>query len=167
MLAAAGLGDAADAALAARVLPHVRLAGRGQRAHSLGHEWLFDVAHNPAAAAHLAELLAAETRDGGTIAIVAMLDDKDIEGVVAALDERVALWIATTAASHRALPAQELARRVANASGRPCLVESSLDAALGAARREVSENGRILVTGSFYIVGPALQALGLYSPPGS
>jgi dihydrofolate synthase/folylpolyglutamate synthase len=130
-----------------------------------GIEWLFDVAHNPAAARQLASILAAGERGGRTIALLAMLDDKDIEGVVAALDEHVDLWVATAADSPRALAAGELARRVANATDRPCLIAASLDDALGAARGEATPADRILVTGSFYIVGPVLQAVGLYSRP--
>ena len=165
LLSAAGLEAAADRELAARVLPAVRLPGRGQRVMADGIEWLFDVAHNPAAARRLATILAAAERGGKTIALLAMLDDKDIEGVVAALDEHVDLWVATKADSPRALAAGELARRVANATDRPCLIAESLDAALGAVRGAATPADRILVTGSFYIVGPVLQAVGLYSRP--
>ncbi|MEJ2273281.1 MAG: Mur ligase family protein [Woeseiaceae bacterium] len=165
LLEAAGLEAAVDRDLVARVLPAVRLTGRGQRVIADGIEWLFDVAHNPAAAQQLASILADGAHGGRTIALLAMLDDKDIEGVVAALDAHIDLWVATAADSHRALTADELARRVANATGRPCLIAASLDAALAAARSEAAPADRILVTGSFYIVGPVLQALGLYSRP--
>ena len=167
MLRAAGLQAAVEEELVAQVLPEVRLTGRGQRFVRDGVEWLLDVAHNPAAAAQVATLLSAAPADGNTIAVIGMLDDKDVEGVVAPLDERVDLWVAVTADSPRAIPAGELARRIANASNRPCLVETSLANALQAARREALEGGRILVAGSFYVVGPVLQSLGLYSPPES
>ena len=139
------------------------MTGRGQTVKLDGIEWLLDVAHNPAAAAALAGTLAAEGRPGATLAIVGMLDDKDVEGSVLPLNEHVDQWIAVTADSHRAIPAQELARRIANASGRPCLVVDSLVDALESARRDASINDRILVTGSFYLVGPALEQL--YSRP--
>lgn len=163
LLRAAGLADAAEPALVSAVLPNVSLAGRGQRVRQDGIEWLLDVAHNPAAATQLAATI--NGYDGRTIAILAALDDKDVEGIVGPLDEHVDLWIAATAGSHRALPAAELARRVANATGRPCLIADSPEAALAQARREAGKDARILVTGSFYIVGPVLQSLGLYSPP--
>ncbi len=163
LLEAAGLEAAADKDLVATVLPTVRVTGRGQTVKLDGIEWLLDVAHNPAAAAALAGTLAAEGRPGATLAIVGMLDDKDVEGSVLPLNEHVDQWIAVTADSHRAIPAQELARRIANASGRPCLVVDSLVDALESARRDASINDRILVTGSFYLVGPALEQL--YSRP--
>ena len=165
LLRAAGLDAAAEPDLAADVLPRVSLAGRGQRVAQEGVEWLLDVAHNPAAATQLATTLAGHDRR--TVAILAALDDKDLEGIVGPLDEHVDRWIAVTAGSYRALPATELARRVANATGRPCLIADSVEAALAEARREAGKDARILVTGSFYIVGPVLQALGLYSPPES
>jgi dihydrofolate synthase/folylpolyglutamate synthase len=167
LLKAAGLEDAAGDALVARVLPGLRLTGRGQRIEKDGIEWLVDVAHNPAAAAQLAAILAEAPAPGATVAMIGMLDDKDVEGVVAPLDHHVDRWIALTADSARSIAAGELARRIANAANRPCLIATSLEDALLAARRDLSAGDRILVTGSFYIVGPVLQALGLYSRPES
>jgi dihydrofolate synthase/folylpolyglutamate synthase len=165
LLDAAGLQQATDPALVAAVLPEVRLAGRGQRVAAGGADWLLDVAHNPAAAEQLAATLAEEPHDGATAAVVALLDDKDVEGIASPLNEHVDLWIATTADSPRAIPADELARRIANVTDRPCLVAASLDDALREAQDSVAAGDRILVTGSFYIVGPVLRALGLYSRP--
>lgn len=165
LLDAAGLGQATAPELVGSVLPQVRLAGRGQRVSDDGCEWLLDVAHNPAAADVLAATLAGDDREGRTIALVAMLDDKDVETTVGALDEHVDLWIATTARSGRAIEAGELARRIANATTRPCLVAASIDEAMRSARREAAGNDTILVTGSFYLVGPVLERL--YSRPQS
>jgi dihydrofolate synthase/folylpolyglutamate synthase len=167
LLRAAGLETAAEDELVTRVLPKVRLAGRGQRIEENGVEWLVDVAHNPAAAGKLAQILAEAPVAGETVAIIGMLDDKDVEGVVAQLDRHVTRWIAAGADSPRSIPAPELARRIANASNRPCLIATSPDDALQAARASVAARDRVLVTGSFYIVGPVSQALGLYSRPES
>jgi len=159
MLEASGIAAATDAELVARVLPQVQLTGRGQRIDQDGTEWLLDVAHNPAAAEALADQLREGQHRGATTAIVGMLDDKDVEGVVTPLNEFVDRWIAVSADSHRALPAAELARRLANACNRPCLIADSLEQALESARREAGINDRILVTGSFYLVGPVLEQL--------
>ncbi len=167
MLDAAGVTAATAPDLVAKVLPQVRLTGRGQRIEKDGTHWLLDVAHNPAAAEALAHLLAGERPAGETTAIIGMLDDKDVEGVVSPLNRHVDRWIAVTADSHRALPAAELARRLANVSNRPCLIADTVEEALESARRYAGINDRILVTGSFYVVGPVLSHLELYSRPES
>ena len=167
LLDAAGLSGATRNDVIASALPAVRLAGRGQSVERDGVEWLLDVAHNPAAAETLARTLRADPADGRTVAVIAALDDKDVEGIVAPLDAHVDRWIAVAADSRRAVPAGELARRIANACNRPCLIAASLDRALDEALREAREGDRLLITGSFYIVGPALQRLGLYSRPQS
>jgi dihydrofolate synthase/folylpolyglutamate synthase len=165
LLEAAGLQQATGPALVESVLPEVQLAGRGQRVSADGAEWLLDVAHNPAAAGVLAATLAGDGHESRTLAVIAMLADKDVESTVGALDAHVDLWIATTAQSGRAIEAGELARRIANATSRPCLIAASVDEAMEAARREAAGNDRILVTGSFYLVGPVLERL--YSRPQS
>lgn len=165
LLSAAGLDEATGPDHVAAVLPDVHLTGRGQRIGQDGVEWLLDVAHNPAAAAELGAMLRAGGRPGKTIAILGALADKEIEGIVGPLDEHIDMWIAVMADSHRGLPAAELSRRVANATGRPCLIAGSIDVAMAEARQEAADGDRILVTGSFYIVGPVLRSLGLYSPP--
>jgi len=165
LLRAAGLEEAADEALAASVLPEVQLMGRGHSIEHDGVEWLLDVAHNPAAAEVLAATLGSERHPGDTTAIIGILDDKDIDGIVEPLNQHVDRWIAVTAKSHRAVPAGELARQIANVCGRPCLIAESLDEAMESARRDASINDRILVTGSFYLVGPVLERLRLYSRP--
>jgi len=165
MLGASGVAAATAPELVAAVLPQVQLTGRGQRIEQDGTEWLLDVAHNPAAAEALADMLGKGQHKGATTAIIGMLDDKDVEGVVVPLGEHVDRWIAVTADSYRALPAAELARRLANACNRPCLVADSVEQALDSARRDAGINDRILVTGSFYLVGPVLNQLRLYSRP--
>ncbi len=164
VLVAAGLDDGLDTALLNEVLPALSLTGRRQVVEAGGAEWLLDVAHNPAAAAALAETL---DEDARTWCIIGLLDDKDVEGIAATLNGRVNHWIAVSADSHRALTADECGRRIANACKRPCMVRGSLREAMDYARRHRGPGDRILVTGSFYLVGPALRILELYSRPES
>jgi dihydrofolate synthase/folylpolyglutamate synthase len=164
LLEVAGLSDAVDTQLVNTVLPKVSLKGRLQRLRldipgSQGKEWLIDVAHNPAAAQVLAKTLDATQIDGGIIAIVGLLDDKDVEGVVGALADQVDHWIAVTADSPRAIDAGELARQVANKTNASCLEAGSLDAAVSRAQELAHPDDRVLVTGSFYLVGPVLERL--------
>jgi dihydrofolate synthase/folylpolyglutamate synthase len=140
-----------------RALASLHLPGRMQTI-VLQQEWLLDVAHNPAAA----EALAAGLRQQGSraaVAIVGILDDKVAEGIVGPLVAQVDNWIAVTAASPRAIDAAELARRVANETGKGCLIADSFEAAIENAIAIAGPGGRALVTGSFYTVGPVLERL--------
>jgi len=164
LLEAAGLSGALDTRFVNKVLPNVSLKGRLQRLildapGAPKNEWLIDVAHNPAAAEVLAKTLAAAQIIGETTAIVGLLDDKDVAGVISPLIPHVDRWIAMTADSHRAIAANELARRISNLAGRACLVVESAEAAVESARRTASENDRILATGSFFTVSPILEQL--------
>jgi len=167
MLDAAGLLDELDAARIGEVLAAIRLTARMQEVELSGITCLLDVAHNPAAAETLAATLEAQPVEGRTCVIIGMLDDKDVDGIVASLDCHVDRWIAVTASSHRAIPAPELARRIANCNNRPCQIADSPSAALEKARDDAAPGDRIVVTGSFYLVGPVLEQLHIYSRPGS
>lgn len=157
----AGYHDVLETETVNMALGQVSLAGRMQRIGS-DPRWLFDVAHNPAAAQALAAVLRDDSVDGLTIAVVGLLDDKDVSGIVASLQGIVDEWVAVTAENPRAIPADELARQVANLSGSACLVADSIESGLDHASSIATRRDRILVTGSFYVVGPALA--GLYSP---
>ena len=170
LIDAAGFADAIDAERINRVLPAITLAGRSQRLIVEGlncdnNEWLIDVAHNPAAARALANTLGSMQLSGATFAIVGLLNDKDVTGVIGPLAAHVDHWIAMTADSHRAVPANELARQISNLTRLACLVAGSPAEAIEFARRSASENDRILVTGSFFTVGPVLDQLTTGSQP--
>ena len=150
-----GLDDLLSRRYVDEAFGNVRLPGRMQTL-PLERNWVLDVAHNPAAASALSAALAA---DGAAdlVAIVGMLDDKDVESIVRELDPHVSHWIATTVDNSRGIAASELARRIANETNRPCLIAESADAAIAAARDRPGE--QVLVTGSFYLVGPILARL--------
>ncbi len=158
LVEAAELDELLDTQLVNEAFTKLQLAGRLQQI-SADRNFLLDVAHNPAAACVLAETLAAEPIEGKTVAIVGMLDDKDAEGIVTMLSTVVDRWIAVRAASSRAVSAEEVGRIAANVSNSGCLVANSLDEALAFARDVTGPDDRILITGSFYLVGPALQTL--------
>ena len=162
LLEAAGLLQTMTREQIDRGLESADVAGRLQRIDR-ERQWLLDVAHNPAAAETLAAELQCERFAGRRVAIVAMLDDKDVDGVVRPLRKHVDDWIAFTAESPRAIDAAELARRIANATNEACLIAASIDEAIVRAREITSACDRVLVTGSFFAVGPALEALGIYS----
>ena len=163
-LEAAGFGGVLAPERVNRVLTTIEVPGRSQR-FSDRHHWLFDVAHNPAAAEGLAAILENGPLENGLrphrVAIVGMLDDKDTSAVIEPLAPFIDDWIAISASNLRAVPAPELGRRVAVLCNCPCLIADSPAHAVAEARRRSGDTSEIVVFGSFYTVGPVQQALGL------
>jgi dihydrofolate synthase/folylpolyglutamate synthase len=124
-------------------------------------EWILDVAHNPQAAQVLAASLAARPCAGRTTAVCGILGDKDIEGIVAALDGRIDRWIAVGLDGARALAPAALAARIGHAGAESVLAAVDVQAGLAAARAEMKPADRAIVFGSFLTVGPALACLGV------
>lgn len=136
----------------------LRLDGRFQVVNAR-RTWVLDVAHNPAAAAVLADSLRDLTRETKITAIIGILADKDVCGIVEPLSALVDAWIAVPLTGTRAEPAAVLAQRIANCTGKPCRVSASIPEALETADRANDARQPVLVTGSFYTVGPALAWL--------
>jgi len=139
-------------------LAAVRLPGRFQVLPGRP-EWILDVAHNPQAAQALAASLAARPCKGRTLAVCGILGDKDIEGIVAALDGQVSRWIAVGLESARALPPAALALCINQAGAASVQAAASVAAGLEQARAEMQPEDRAIVFGSFLTVGPALDLL--------
>ena len=158
LLEAAGFADLLQPGRINDTLAGLRLDGRMQRLDS-DPRWLFDVAHNPAAAAALAATLRADPASGRTIAILGVLDDKDLAGVLAPLAPVVDQWIAVTADSPRGVPAADIAGQVTDLTGGKCAVASTIAEAITAATTLAGAEDRILATGSFYLVGPLISEL--------
>lgn len=142
-----------------RGLRTVRLRGRFQRIVGRnGIEWVFDVAHNPEAAAALAASLTRQPVPGRTLGVVGMLADKDAVGVLEALRGRVDRWFAATIDGDRGQSDSALAERAAEA-GMKMTPAGSVAEALRLAESEASGGDRIVVLGSFHTVGPALACV--------
>jgi dihydrofolate synthase/folylpolyglutamate synthase len=121
--------------------------------------WILDVAHNPDAARILADLLGQQKVGGNITAIVGMLADKDVAGVIEPLCGLVDRWIAVSVSAGRAQSATILAGKIANVSRQPCLLATSTTDACRMAAERAASGDAILVTGSFYLVGPVLDWL--------
>jgi len=141
-------------------LGRVRLPGRFQVVPG-EPEWILDVAHNADAARALAASLSAHPCRGRTIAVCGILADKDVAAIVRALSGRVARWIAVGLPGPRALPADELARRIAAAGGTEVAPAADVRDGCRRAAATAAPGDRVLVFGSFLTVGPALAHLGL------
>lgn len=126
---------------------------------------VLDVAHNPHAAAVTASNLDAMGFYPQTHAVFGVLRDKDIDGVIAKVFDRIDRWHLAPTPGERGCDAQALADRV-RAAARARKAEAALETyasieeayrgALGAA----SVDDRILVFGSFFTVAGAIRARG-------
>jgi dihydrofolate synthase / folylpolyglutamate synthase len=121
---------------------------------------VLDVAHNPHAARALASCLASMGYHAQTHAVVGMLADKDIDGVVAALRGQVDRWTVAPLPGPRGASAQRLADALARAGVPPAAVRAAPDveSAWRAAVDSAGEADRIVAFGSFLTVAAALAA---------
>ena len=142
-------------AVVEEALRTVSLQGRFQ---VIGDRWILDVAHNEAAGRALEEQLAG-LNCGRLVAVTGMLADKDASGFLGTFAHRVDEWIAVPTGSARGQSSFATATAIANSLNRPCLVAGDIGEALEAADERAAEGDKILVTGSFHAVGPALELL--------
>jgi dihydrofolate synthase/folylpolyglutamate synthase len=124
-------------------------------------EWVLDVAHNVPAAGVLVESLRALAAPTRCRAVFGMLGDKDVAGVAARLDPIVDEWLLCAIDEPRGLSAQALRARMGDVRGSMREFDD-VTGACAAARASAARGERVLVCGSFHVVGPALQWLGLY-----
>jgi dihydrofolate synthase/folylpolyglutamate synthase len=171
-----------------QALRDVRLAGRFQVVGG-PVEWILDIAHNePAArvfAQHVRERrMAAAARPearagaagvgdarahcgapgavtGRTFAVVGILADKDAREIAAALAPLVDHWILCSLPGARGSSASDLANRLRLPADQVTLA-NSVEAGCEAARTATVPGDRVIVFGSVYTVGPALQWLRVY-----
>ena len=137
-------------------LTQVSLAGRFQII-SINPHIIVDVAHNPQAAKSLAHNLQNMPCTGKTMAVFAMLNDKDINGVISAVKSQIDAWYVADIAAPRGAKAIDLQLALnKQAVKEPLHVFANVTTALAAACIEANKNDRIIVFGSFYTVADAL-----------
>ncbi|HVR93496.1 MAG TPA: bifunctional tetrahydrofolate synthase/dihydrofolate synthase [Casimicrobiaceae bacterium] len=119
---------------------------------------VLDVAHNPQAAAALADSLGSMGFHPQTWAVFGIMADKDIGSVIAALLPRVDRWYVASLPSPRGATALDLRLRLETAGVAPASIRDFNDpaSAYRAAREAVTEADRIIVFGSFLTVAAAL-----------
>jgi len=129
---------------------------------------ILDVAHNPHAAAVLAQNLDNMGFHPYTHAVFGMLGDKDVDGVIAKLGSRIDHWHCAGLPGPRGTTGQDLAAHVsaalaavpAGAEAPTVQAHDDPAAAFAAARGQAGEGDRIVVFGSFLTVASVLQSLG-------
>ena len=140
-------------------LKTVKLAGRFQ-SWSNNPDIILDVAHNPHAAKSLAINLKQSRHQGKTIAVFAMLADKDITGVIQALSSEIDAWYVSTIDNIRGAAASSLSKMILDTlpSAEVKIFNQVVDA-FHQACIDANENDRIITLGSFFTVAEVMQDL--------
>lgn len=146
-------GDAIRAAVARAFVP-----GRCQRLPGRPDTWL-DVGHNPHGVTRLWQQLGAWPA-GSTVAVLGMLQDKDIAGVIACSLPHVQHWHVASLPPPRGADAQTLAAelRAAGVADDRITVHDTVTAAYRATR-QLDASQRVVVFGSFLTVAAVLSAM--------
>jgi dihydrofolate synthase/folylpolyglutamate synthase len=125
---------------------------------------VLDVAHNPHAAAVLAQNLDAQGYFPVTHAVFGMLGDKDIAGVIAKLGTRIDHWHVAPTPGGRGVSAERVAQLLHAAGAgqgkdQSISVYASLPEAFTTAEAAAEVDARILVFGSFTTVAAVMQVI--------
>ncbi|MBN3079468.1 bifunctional tetrahydrofolate synthase/dihydrofolate synthase [Pectobacterium jejuense] len=134
-------------------LQHAALPGRFQTVQE-SPRLILDVAHNPHAAAYLANRLVALPKRGKVRAVVGMLSDKDIAGTLAHLTPLVDAWYCAPLEGPRGATAQQIAEHLTHSQS-----FSDVVAAWQQAMSEATEQDIVIVCGSFHTVAHVMEAL--------
>jgi dihydrofolate synthase/folylpolyglutamate synthase len=140
-------------------LSHVALQGRFQ-VFPGKPSVILDVAHNPHAAKGLAQNLHASTHAGRTLAVFAMLADKDIPGVLRELAGEIDAWFVADIHEARGASAELLVRHLSEVAPKaPVQQYADVVSAFRQACMTAGDDDRIAAFGSFYTVADVLRTL--------
>ena len=123
-------------------------------------EIVFDVAHNPAGAWALRSTLSACYEDRRLILVFGAMRDKAISEIAEILFPLAERIVATTADNPRSASTEEICEAAVRTHAE---IETAADmpSAITRARALAGEDGIVVITGSIYIVGEAMRALGV------
>lgn len=119
---------------------------------------LLDVAHNPHAAEYLAQRLAAQHIPGRRLAVLGVLDDKDLSGVLAATQALFANWAVAALPSPRSCQVDNLETAL-HRYGATVSTHPNIAAAIEAQCALATAEDQIVIFGSFFTVAEALKWL--------
>jgi dihydrofolate synthase/folylpolyglutamate synthase len=116
-----------------------------------GGDVLIDAAHNPAGAAALASYLE-DTRSSKLPMVFAAMADKDVAGMIDALEPVASMFVATTVPHARARSADDMAAEIRKHAS-SLLVEAAATPEAAVARA-LEHAPKVVAAGSIYMVGP-------------
>ena len=138
-------------------LANVRWPARGQVFEHNGRKLLLDAVHNPASAETLRGVLAELHPGQRPTLMLGVLADKNWEQMVGILAPVAARIVCVPVSSERTLPPDELANACRQQNDCEVVVAESLEEGLAA----VAKDDFVVITGSIYLLGEAMEMLGL------
>lgn len=149
-------------------LAHIVLPGRFQIVQN-EPQIILDVAHNPHAAAVLADNLKKTVPSGKTLAVFGAMADKDIDGIFALMKGCIDCWYLADLPLPRAASAEMLRQKlmatgVAQGKAASISVYGSAAEALASAQNNARKNDRIVAFGSFWVVTGVTESSDLNIP---
>ena len=141
-------------------LAKARIRGRFDIAAVAGAEWVFDVAHNPAAARLFRDALTGLATVPRTVAVFGAMRDKDLKAVLEPFVPLADAWYVGGLDSDRGASPEVIASLLASLGA--TRIECFPDIGSAARAAAAARADRVLAFGSFYTVGPAMESLGLY-----
>lgn len=115
---------------------------------------ILDVAHNPHAAAYLAERLKSLPKTGRVLAVIGMLHDKDIAGTLACMETVVDCWYCAPLEGPRGASAEQLMEHLAQGKA-----FENVALAWHAAMADAKPEDTVLVCGSFHTVAHVMEVM--------
>lgn len=132
-------------------LSNVKLKGRIEQ-RSLKPSIIFDVSHNPDAAAFLAKWLKEHPVAGNTRAVFSMLSDKDIAATIESIKAEIDEWFIAELDCKRRAAIYQLTESLQQAGVSAVTVSKNIAEAYQSALQKTQREDRIIVFGSFHTV---------------
>ena len=152
------VGYQIDNQKAAEGLHNVSLAGRMEMICQ-DPRIMIDAAHNAASIKALIHAIGQNVPYDSVVVIFGCNTDKDVRGMLEALQYGADKAIFTRSNSPKAVSPDELAEMYTEICGKMCQTAASLGPALQLAKSAVSKEDLICITGSFYLIGQAKMRL--------
>lgn len=125
---------------------------------------IYDVSHNPASVAFLAEKLRRLPHGGKTHAVFSMLSDKDRVGSIKTIQSLVDAWYLAPLKIKRATSADTLVQSFHEADISAITLFKDINTAYRAAKQQATAGDRIIIFGSFHTVAQGLTARARLQP---
>jgi dihydrofolate synthase / folylpolyglutamate synthase len=158
------VGAALPSEALARALGALTLPGRLEALEGRP-ELILDGAHNPAGVSALLEALGVARPGARPVFVVSVLDDKDLERMIALLAAAASAIVATRSSHARAVDPRRIAEAAERAGVRAQAHERPTRA-LEAARAAAGPDGTVLVCGSLYLLADLRPGLVTGPEPG-